>query len=129
MTTAALFMGACAKSESKQDPTLLAFLLQNPSVPTPGQGYCLTAISLVNSCVGGTNTNQYVSPNDYCNNAKFQTEAFAKAVSARVRELNCDQPQSKYTFGSAAIGSTTANGVTTYTGGFSAAFQAANDTI
>lgn len=127
---------SCTKSTAKDgnDPTLLALVVSGAQSRTN----CGTAVVLVNSCVGGQGTGQYVDAGAVCaGNMGYDNVDLVKCVSAKVTELDCTNPTNKFTTAAAALkiasATTTTAGVTqvtiTHTGAFGKCFLKNGDFV
>lgn len=90
----------CGK-DSKDDPTVLAFLAGTSGrTPDPQEGACLGAITLANSCIGGTTSGEGINPAAFCigtNAAVFGSEEFVSCIATAVTDSECSLPENKYT--------------------------------
>ncbi|MDF3819551.1 hypothetical protein P3G55_06555 [Leptospira sp. 96542] len=108
-------LASCTKSSAKEgtDPTLLSLVVAGATE----RAHCGAAIVLVNSCVGGQGTGQYVDAGICASTPGYDNVDLVKCVSAKVTELDCTNPANKYTTGAAALAitssATTADGKTT----------------
>ncbi|TGM31780.1 hypothetical protein EHQ92_00600 [Leptospira biflexa] len=116
---------SCTKSSAKDgnDPTLLSLVVGGAQERIK----CGSAVLLVNSCVGGQGTGQYVDAGAVCGgNSGYDNDDLVKCVSAKVAELDCTNPTNKFNSAAAAlkiaIASATVDSVTTVTVTHSGAF-------
>lgn len=92
---------SCNKSmaPSKEDPTILAFVVNNGGPPSPQQSLCLANVSLINSCIGGSHRGDGLSGAICSSNVSeaeqtlgllLSTPAASTCISSIINETACN---------------------------------------